>query len=62
MYLHKATFINVGAHGDCWSISAVGYNSALVGRAYILAFYDSVKPTSGPNNRFNAFPIRCLAY
>lgn len=63
--LHKTTgtFRNAGAYDIYWSSRAAAYTSSTSATAYYLQVEPSaVKPSNGPNNRFNGFPLRCLDY
>ena len=52
-----------GIYGYGWSSSSVAFTSVTSATAYGLHFNASgVYPSYGPDARWLAFPIRCLAY
>jgi len=48
------TFRNAGAYGFGWSSRGEAATTAY----YLQIEPSAVKPSNGPNNRFNGFPIR----
>lgn len=55
-------FWHAALSGTWWSSRAVLYASSSLANTYRLDFNDMrVDTSSGPNNRSNAFPLRCLS-
>ena len=61
--------LNLGAlryfdlYGYGWSSASQAFSSVTSATAYDLGFNASgVLPSNGPGNRWNGFPLRCLAY
>ena len=60
--LNNGFLRNAGINGYDWSSMAAAFTSSTSATAYNLNFNASgLNPSNGPNNRWNGFPVRCLA-
>ncbi len=60
LIITAGTLRNVGQAGFWWSLRAGTYTSSTSATAYNLEFGTVVNP-SHENNRYYAFPLRCLS-
>ncbi len=61
IHLATSSLRTLGRDNLAWSRTAVNYLSNSSASSYIMDFDGSgVYPTTGPNNRYYGFPVRCL--
>ncbi len=63
IHLATSSLRTLGRDNLAWSRTAVNYLSNSSASSYIMDFDGSgVYPTTGPNNRYYGYPVRCLVY